>query len=178
MNRVLPVLLCLFGAACAGHMTLPPAQTVPWVDLTRYQGTWYEIARLPMWFQRGCISSVATYGPLQPGMISVLNECLTDRGERKTASGYASIVDTQSNAKLEVVFDTWLSQLFPSLLKGQYWIFFLDPDYQTAIVGTPDREYLWILSRTPAMAEEQYQRLVEQCRSLGFDTERLIRAGA
>lgn len=178
MNRVLPMLLCLVGAACTAHKTLPPPETVPYVDLTRYQGTWYEIARLPMWFQRGCISSMATYGPLEPGRISVLNECVTDRGERKTASGYAAVVDTQSNAKLEVLFDTWLSRLFPSLVKGKYWIFFLDRDYETAIVGTPDREYLWILSRTPTMDAEQYQRLVERCRALGFDTERLIRAGA
>jgi apolipoprotein D and lipocalin family protein len=99
-------------------------------------------------------------------------------GREETASGYASVVDTQSNAKLEVLFDTWLSRLFPSLVKGKYWIFFLDPDYETAIVGTPDREYLWILSRTPTMDAEQYQRLVERCRALGFDTERLIRAGA
>lgn len=178
MNRVLPVLLCLFGAACAAHMALPPPETVPWVDLTRYQGTWYEIARLPMWFQRGCITSMATYGLVESGKISVLNECVTDRGERKTASGYASVFDTQSNAKLEVVFDTWLSRLFPSLVKGKYWIFFLDPDYQTAIVGTPDREYLWILSRTPTMDEEQYRHLVDWCRALGFDTEQLIKAGA
>jgi apolipoprotein D and lipocalin family protein len=177
MNRVLPVLLCLFGVACATHATLPAPATVPWVDLTRYQGTWYEIARLPMWFQRGCVTSMATYGSLEPGRITVLNECVTDRGERKTASGYAAVVDRQSNAKLEVVFDTWLSRLFPSLVKGKYWIFFLDPDYQTAIVGTPDREYLWILSRTPTMDEEQYRRLVQECRALGFDTERLIRAG-
>jgi apolipoprotein D and lipocalin family protein len=178
MNRVLAVLVCLSGAACTAHKALPPPETVPWVDLTRYQGTWYEIARLPMWFQRGCVTSMATYGFLEPGRISVLNECVTAGGERKAASGYASVVDTQSNAKLEVVFDTWLSRLFPSLVKGKYWIFFVDPEYQTAIVGTPDREYLWILSRMPIMDEEQYRRLVEQCRALGFDTERLIRAGA
>jgi len=178
MRTVVATLLCFLGAACAAHKTFPPPETVPWVDLTRYQGTWYEIARLPMWFQRGCITSMATYGLVESGKISVLNECVTDQGERKAASGYASVVDKQSNAKLEVVFDTWLSRLFPSLVKGKYWIFFLDPEYQTAIVGTPDREYLWILSRTPTMDEEQYRRLVDWCRALGFDTDRLVKAGA
>jgi apolipoprotein D and lipocalin family protein len=108
--------------------------------------------------------------------VAVRNECLTTTGKPKVAYGTASVVDRQTNAKLEVVFDNWFSRLFPFLTKGKYWILYVDQAYQTAIVGTPDRKYLWILARTPRIEEERYRDLVSRCQILGFNTDRLITA--
>lgn len=153
--------------------TAPP--TVPRVDLTRYQGTWYEIARLPLWFQRDCLRSQATYGLLESGEVSVQNECDTAGGGRKSILGKARVVDEKTNARLEVRFDTWLSVFIPSHPEGNYWIFYLDQEYRTVIVGTPDRKNLWIMARTPAIDEPLLAKLIGIARTLGFDTAKLIR---
>lgn len=169
------LLLALFLAGgCAGRH-LPPPATVPSVDLVRYRGTWYELARLPMWFQRNCLQSQAEYMPLTETTMTVRNSCPTHEGNRLEARGVATVVDTASNAKLTVRFDNWFSRLFPRLTTGDYWILDLDPDYRTALVGTPDRRFLWILSRTPAVEQETFRRLVEQAGKLGFPTEELLR---
>ena len=158
---------------CANMEPLAP---VPSVDLARYAGTWYEIARLPMWFQRHCIDSTATYTPRPDGSIAVDNECRTETGEVRRAYGMATVVDTKTNARLAVTFDNWFARLFGPSREGNYWILNLDADYRTAIVGTPDRRYLWILSRTPVVDEATYQRLVGTARQLGFPVSDLIRA--
>jgi len=176
MKPAITVLLCLVCASCAASQSAPELPTATSVDLTRYQGTWYEIARLPNWFQKGCTQSKAIYKLLESGDVAVLNECLTTTGKPKVAFGTASVVDKQSNAKLEVVFDNWFSRLFPFLTKGKYWILYLDTEYQTVIVGTPDRKYLWILARTPQLEEQMYQQLVRRAQALGFETDRLIKA--
>ena len=176
MKPAITVLLCLICASCATNQSAPELQTVTSVDLTRYQGTWYEIARLPAWFQKGCTQSKATYKLLESGAVAVRNECLTTKDKLKVAFGTASVVDKQTNAKLEVVFDNWFSRLFPFLTKGKYWILYLDSEYHTVIVGTPDRKYLWIMARTPQLEEQMYQQLVGRCQELGFNTNRLIRA--
>ena len=175
-NNVLIILLLISGCSVSGNeRTSAELETVASVDLSRYQGRWYEIARLPMWFQRGCVRSMATYTLLESGKVRVENECLTNAGKRKRAEGYAYVVDKKSNSKLEVVFDNWFSKIFPFLTKGKYWILYLDSDYQTAIVATPNRKYLWILARTPRITEETYARLVAFCEDRGFRTESLIR---
>jgi apolipoprotein D and lipocalin family protein len=174
MKPAITVLLCLVCASCATNQSAPELQTATSVDLTRYQGTWYEIARLPAWFQKGCTQSKATYKLLESGDVAVRNECLTTTLKPKVAFGTASVKDKQTNAKLEVVFDNWFSRLFPFLTKGKYWILYLDPEYQTVIVGTPDRKYLWIMARTPKLKEETYQELVRRAQALGFETDRLI----
>jgi len=166
-------LLCL---ACSTAPALPELVTVSHVDLRQYLGKWYEIARLPAWFQKGCIQSTATYGLDESGQITVLNECLMKDGTRKSASGRASIVDRQSQAKLEVVFDNWFSRIFPGLVKGKYWILYVDPGYRNAVVGTPDRKYLWFLSRNRTVEDATYAELVRFAESRGFETDRLIRA--
>src|SRR5512136_1562029 len=154
---------CAFLFACAGPAALDSANvppTVPHVEIARYQGTWYEIARLPMWFQRNCLRSQATYGILETGEVSVLNECDTDGGGKESISGRASVVDAKTNARLEVRFDNWFSIFIPSQPQGNYWILYLDEGYQTVIVGTPDRKNLWIMARTPAIDEARYTELV------------------
>jgi apolipoprotein D and lipocalin family protein len=167
--------LCAFWAACTASRSLAPLDTVPGVDLARYQGKWYEIARLPAWFQRDCRDATATYQLLASGKVEVINTCVDSRGRPKVARGYASLTAQGDPARLEVVFDNWFSRLFPSWTKGQYWIVHLGGDYDTAAVGTPDRKYLWILAREPALAEEAYTAIVARCRALGFDTAALVR---
>jgi apolipoprotein D and lipocalin family protein len=176
MKPAITLLLIVACASCATNQSVPELPTVTSVDLTRYQGTWYEIARLPAWFQKECTQSKAIYKLLESGDVAVRNECLTTKGKPKVAFGTASVVDKQTNAKLEVVFDNWFSRLFPFLTKGKYWILYLDTEYQTVIVGTPDRKYLWIMARTPGLKGEAYQELVRLARTLGFETDRLIRA--
>jgi apolipoprotein D and lipocalin family protein len=141
--------LLLAASACAGREHREPLTTVPYVDLARYSGTWYEIARLPMWFQRHCVDSKAIYTSRPDGTVGVHNECKTDSGGLDQVDGVAAVVDQKTKARLTVVFDKFFARLFGSSREGNYWILELDQDYRVAMVGTPDRRYLWILSRTP-----------------------------
>ena len=169
---------CAFLSACAGPAALDPSRvppTVARVELARYQGTWYEIARLPMWFQRNCLRSQATYGILEAGEVSVLNECDTAGSGKESIRGRARVVEAKTNAKLEVRFDNWFAVFIPPQPQGNYWILYLDGDYRTVIVGTPDRNNLWIMARTPAIDEARYNELVGIASSLGFETDKLIR---
>lgn len=160
---------------CAGIPPGEPVTTVESVDLARYVGTWYEIARLPMWFQRHCVDSKAVYTRRDDGRIGVHNECVTDSGEVSQADGTATVVDPVTNARLSVTFDNWFSRLFGSSSEGNYWILALDSDYQTAMVGTPDRRYLWMLARSPHIAEATYQDLAARAQRMGFPVSELIR---
>lgn len=162
--------------ACAGVDSKGDLQTVASVDLSRYTGTWYEIARLPMWFQRHCVDSKAIYSSRPDGAVGVRNECVTDTGGVERAEGVATVVDTKTNARLTVVFDNWFARLFGSSREGNYWILDLDQEYQTAMVGTPDRRFLWILSRTPQLDEATYRRLVERAQQLEYPVSDLIKA--
>jgi apolipoprotein D and lipocalin family protein len=164
MRCRLAVLFVLSLSACAAHAPLP---TVSHVDLDRYAGTWFEIARLPNRFERGCVAVTATYTARADGRIDVLNRCREERldGTVDEAHAVARVVDDSSNAKLAVQF------FWP--FDGDYWIVALDAGYQWAVVGTPSRDYLWILSRTPHMKPSLYALLVERAASLGFDTKRL-----
>ena len=167
--------LCLGFSACAGVSQKDTFPTVLSVDLTRYAGTWHEIARLPMWFQRHCVDSKATYTVRNDGAIGVHNACITDSGGHDEIDGVATVVDPSTNARLRVVFDNFFARLFGSSREGNYWILALDSDYQTAMVGTPDRRYLWILSRSRQLDETTYQRLVQQAQQFGFPVSDLIR---
>lgn len=171
---IVSVCLC----ACAGPGAFDPAKvppTVARVELARYGGTWYEIARMPLWFQRNCLRSQATYGLLETGEVSVLNECDTAGGGKESIRGSARVVDAKTNARLEVRFDNWFSVFIPSQPQGNYWILYLDEGYRTVIVGTPDRETLWIMARTQTVDEARYTELVGIARGMGFDTGKLIR---
>jgi apolipoprotein D and lipocalin family protein len=158
---------------CASSTTerlhLPALRTVAHVDLSRYLGTWYEIASFPQSFQRGCTATTATYTLRADGDIDVLNRCRKGslQGEEKSVLGRARIVDRSTNAKLEVSFfrPFW----------GPYWIIDLAQDYSYAVVGHPGRDYLWILSRTPTMSEATYQTIVTRLQAQGYETSRLVR---
>ncbi|GKS59653.1 hypothetical protein YTPLAS18_31800 [Nitrospira sp.] len=160
---------------CAPMKPSEPVTTVDSVDLSRYVGTWYEIARLPAWFQRHCVDSKAVYTMLEEGRIGVHNECVTEAGDVDRADGTAKVVDPVTNAKLSVTFGNWFSRMFQRTATGNYWILALDKDYQTAMVGTSDREYLWILSRTTHMNQHTYEDLVEHAKELGYPVSDLIR---
>jgi len=162
--------------SCVGIELKQPLPTVASVDLTRYAGTWYEIARLPMWFQRHCVDSTATYTIRQDGKIGVHNECLTDRETVDQADGVATVMDSVSNARLMVTFDNVFARLVGPSREGNYWIIDLAPDYTVAMVGTPDRRYLWILSRTPQLDDALYQQLAAKAKQLGFPVSDLIKA--
>ncbi len=155
----------------------PPAlEVVASVELSRYSGKWYEVARLPNRFQSKCAGEVtATYSQLDDGQLKVVNECRQRDGRMARAEGRARLADKREpNSKLEVRFaPAWLGWL--PVVWGDYWIIALAPDYSYSVVGTPDRKYLWVLSRTPQMDEVVYQRLVEQAAAKGFDVSRLIK---
>mgnify|MGYP003482003947 CR=1 FL=1 len=160
------VLLSGLLGGCAGMDSRGELPTVASVDLARYAGTWYEIARLPMWFQRHCVDSKAVYAVRPDGRVGVHNECVTDDGGLATADGVATVVDTKTNARLMVVFDNWFARLFGSSREGNYWILDLDPEYRTVLVGTPDRRYLWILARAPQIDGGEHHAIVVEAHAL------------
>lgn len=165
-------LLILGVAAVVGKVAFAESravlQTVSHVDLRRYVGRWYEIARYPTRFEKDCASDVAaTYTQLSGGKIEVLNECRKADGHAKRSKGTARVVDKSTNAKLKVTF------FWP--FSGNYWIIGLAPDYSYAIVGEPDRKYLWVLSRSSQLTESVYEQIVTRVRELGYDPSLLMK---
>ena len=164
-----PIALLFGCATTTQRLGLPPLTTTAKVDLARYVGTWYEIASFPQWFQRGCTATTATYTARADGDIDVVNRCRkgSPDGDEKVATGRARVVDPTTNAKLEVSFfrPFW----------GDYWIVDLGPDYDYAVVGHPSRDYLWILARTPTMASDLYDAILQRLDALGYETARLVR---
>jgi len=165
----------LVGLSCLGPAQAEPAplQAVPSVDVPRYMGTWHEVAKYPNWFQRKCASSTqATYSLQADSRVQVQNRCKTDKGEWTEALGAARQIGGPTSAKLKVRFaPEWLS--FIPLVWGDYWIIELDPQYQWVVVSEPQREYLWILSRTPQMPAATYQALLAKLEVLGFDLKKI-----
>lgn len=147
--------------------------TVESVDLKRYLGTWYEIARLPFRHEDpGARNVTAQYSLNEDGSIHVVNSNINEEGEAEEAVAEARPVDA-SNSKLKVSFLPEGLRWVP-FTKGDYWILRLDPDYTTSLVGTPDRKYLWLLSRTPVMVEAKRNEWLDFANSLGFDTSKII----
>ena len=158
--------LILSGCISTGDR-LPPLETVAYVDLNRYLGRWYEIAKLPTSFEQDCTGVTATYSLRPDGNIRVLNRCLKhsldDRVDQ--AEGRAWVVDPKTNAKLKVSFFLWFA--------GDYWIIELGPDYDYAVVGDPSRKFLWFLCRRPVMPEVLYADLLKRAAAKGFDVSRM-----
>ena len=159
--------LFLHPAASAGSAG-QPVRTVPSVDLARYAGKWYEIARYPNFFQKGCRDSTATYTLRPDGELSILNRCLKgDAGEVSEAKGKGWVVSPPDTARLKVTF------FWP--FRGDYWIIDLGENYEYAVVGTPDREYLWILSRTSSLTADTYAVILQRLERQGFDQAKLLK---
>jgi apolipoprotein D and lipocalin family protein len=149
--------MILISCASSQDKELPPLKTVKQVDLNKYVGLWYEIAKIPNSFQDQCAyGTTAEYKLQKDGSIQVINKCYDENGEADIADGVANIVDKKTNAKLEVSF---FSILGIRPFWGDYWIIGLDENYQWAVVGTPGRKYGWILSRTPSLPDETLQKI-------------------
>ncbi|HEX8189983.1 MAG TPA: lipocalin family protein [Pyrinomonadaceae bacterium] len=171
--------LLLFFAALAvkaERKAKEPLRVVPSVDLPRYAGLWYEVARLPNRFEEKCAGDVsAEYTPKGADRLRVVNRCRKRDGEMAEAVGEAKLADKRGpNSRLKVRFAPAFLSLLPAVW-GDYQIMELAPDYTHAVVGDPSRKYLWILSRNPRMDEATYLRLLEAARSQGFDVSRMIR---
>ncbi|MDH0746459.1 lipocalin family protein [Pseudomonas sp. GD03842] len=176
MRRAAIALAALWLSACSvtpnGDSMAP--RTVDHVDLKRYQGTWYELARMPMFFQRNCAQSEAHYRLKGDGNVAVTNRCRTFSGEWEEANGTASPQVEGKTDKLWVVFDNWFSRLLPGVAKGNYWVLYVSDDYKLAIVGNPSRKYLWLLSRTAHVSESVRNDLLMKAQQQGYDTTKLI----
>lgn len=167
MKRTILFFSLLFFAGCSST-NYPPLETVSKVDVNRYMGRWYEIARLPFDRQKNCICTTAEYAIIDNETISVLNSCIdTVDNEVSNAEGKAFVVEGSNNAKLKVQF------FWP--FRGDYWVIDLDTgNYSYALVGMPSRKYAWILSRTPQLDPALYQRAINHLRNTGFAVEKLI----
>lgn len=167
------VALLTAGCASSDGDSMDP-RTVDHVDLKRYQGTWYELARMPMFFQRNCAQSEARYTLKDDGNVGVTNRCRTIEGKWEEAKGTASPQVPGKTDKLWVVFDNWFSRLLPGVAKGDYWVLYLSDGYKTALVGNPSRKYLWLLSRTAHVSEQTKEELLAKAQQQGYDTTMLI----
>ena len=159
-------LICMVLLFTACSSKNPPLQTVQKVDINRYLGTWYEIARYEHFFEKDCKNVSANYSMLDEQTIKVVNRCtnmLTN--EKKEAIGRAYATD-ETNSKLKVSF-------FRPFY-GDYWVMILDENYDYVVVGTPSREYLWILARKPILDEKIKNEILQKLPNLGFDASKLI----
>lgn len=152
-----------------------PLRVVPDVDLRRYAGTWYEVARLPNRFEAACARSVtASYALRDDGRITVTNRCVEADGDVRESVGMGRPVQGQPASVLEVRFAPAILSWLPAVW-GDYRIIALDPDYRHAMVGTEDRKFLWVLSRTPTMDDVLVQGLLDRARAQGFDVDAVVR---
>ncbi|HET6431321.1 MAG TPA: lipocalin family protein [Dyella sp.] len=151
-----------------------PNRPVTTLELERYAGTWHEIAHLPLFFQRKCIDTItATYTPRADGTLAVHNACRTAKG-MDASDGVARPTGGASGA-LQVRFaPRWLAWL--PMVWADYWVIELDPDYRWAVVGSPSRKYLWVLSRTPSMDAGQFRAIRNRAAARGYPVERLVMA--
>lgn len=165
MHRLVFILLIPFMLqGCSEDFPLDTAQHV---DIKKYMGKWYEIASFPTWFQKDCTGTTATYSLNPDSTVKVLNRCFkkTLDGSEDRAEGSAYVVDSKTNAKLKVTF------FWP--FYGDYWIIDVADDYGYAVVGHPNRKYLWILSRTPQISTQNYDSLLLKIQQKGFDVSKL-----
>lgn len=152
-----------------------PVKAVPAVDLNKYAGTWYEIARYPNKFQKKCVGNVtATYTLKSDTTMEVLNRCLEKDGTITNAKGKAKVEDEATNAKLEVRFAPAFLSFLP-FVWADYWVIDLATDYSYSVVGTPDRDYFWILSRKPEMSDALYQEILRRGEQQGFNPAKVVK---
>jgi len=150
--------------------------TVPSLDLQRYLGTWYEVARLPMRHEPADYTDIsATYSLQADGKLRVQNRALDGQGERQESVGEATVVPGSGNAKLEVTFLPEALRWIP-FTKGDYWVLRIDDEYRTALVGGPDRKYLWLLARSPELDAATCDDFLATARTQGYDLTGLIHA--
>ena len=167
MKHFLMVTLLL--TSCASFTTKADEQdptVVSEVDLNKYAGKWYEIARYPTFFQRNCVYSTAEYSVLSADSVSVHNVCYKEDRSTSDIKGEAKVVDPSVPAKLKVRFNIFA--------KGDYWIIALDPNYQWAVVSGPKKDSLFVLARTAPMQPELLKNILGDLKKRGFDTEKIV----
>ena len=169
LETIFTFLLILIPIFSFGQVNQQPSNTVSKVDLKKYSGLWYEIAKIPNSFQDQCAyGTTAEYKINEDGEIEVINKCYDEEGKLDVAEGVAQVVDEKTNAKLEVSFISFLG-IRP--FWGDYWIIGLDNNYKWAVVGTPNRKYGWILSRTPALPDETMNTIFEILKKNGYNPD-------
>jgi apolipoprotein D and lipocalin family protein len=162
--------LFLSIAAVSAHAQLPPLETVPYVDVNRYMGTWYEIATIPQPFQARCEGAVtAQYRLMEDGSVNVYNACQTRRGTIYASEGRGFVANPGYNSKLEVSF---VSAGGRWLFRGPYWILELGENYDYAVIGDPTRSYGWILSRTCSLPPETLNGIFSRLTAKGYDVNK------
>lgn len=176
MKKLLALIVffyCSFNAVANAAEAL---STIEALNVPRYLGKWYEIARYPNWFQKKCVSdSSAEYSLRTDGKVQVVNRCRQSSGEFKEAVGIARQIGGSTSPKLQVSFvHPWLS--FIPEVWGDYWVIDLDSQYQLVAVSEPSRNYLWILARTPVIDPKSYEAMLGRLTQRGFDTDKLIRS--
>jgi apolipoprotein D and lipocalin family protein len=176
------LLLLLAAATAAPAQPAPPPQPLPSLEVAPYMGTWYQVLWFPNRFQRQCIAdTAATYRDLGDGTVEVINRCRTAEGKldsviglARPPSGVARIDEAGrlTPARLEVSFlPAWLR--WTGIGWGAYWVIDLAPDGRYAIVSEASREYLWVLSRQPALTPADDAAIRARLQALGFDLTKL-----
>jgi apolipoprotein D and lipocalin family protein len=168
-------LLILLLLACTAwpSQAAGPVESVAQLDISRYAGQWFEIARLPMYFQRHCVADVtASYTLREDDLVGVRNACRTEDGDIDVNEGVARTVEGQPG-RLEVRFAPDFLRWLP-FVWADYWVIDLDPGYQWAVVGEPRRRYLWILSRTPTMDRALFDRITRRATEMGYDLDAMV----
>lgn len=170
-----PILMFVLGCWALSTMASDESlRTIPALEVPRYMGTWYEIAKYPNAFQKKCVKDArADYAALADGTVQVTNRCTMDNGEVDQAVGSARQVGDARSPKLQVRFaPQWLS--FLPWVWGDYWVIDLDPEYQLVAVSEPKREYLWVLARPPTVNLHAYEELVARLEKQGFDSRKIV----
>ena len=162
--NILIMLSCLIPFSCRNDI---PLKTVPEVNIEKYMGKWYEIATIPQKFQKGCNCTTAEYTLINNKYVKVINTCRKDSALGKINKIEGKAFTTKNSAKLKVQF------FWP--FKAKYWIIDLDKNYTYAVVGHPNRKYLWILSRTPQMEKKIYSEIIERLKLQKYNTDLLVK---
>jgi apolipoprotein D and lipocalin family protein len=166
LTTLLTLVAAMVLTSCTS-LAVAPLPTVASVDIPRYMGSWYEIAKLPNRFQASCASDTVARYRMRDDGIEVFNRCRKSDGAVDQIWGRATVVPGSAGARLRVSF------FWP--IYGDFWVLDLDSAYETVLVGEPTREYAWILSRSPTLDEVRLQALLARAQTLGFDRAAFVR---
>jgi apolipoprotein D and lipocalin family protein len=169
--------LCYLVGLAVNAEKIPELASFPYVNLERYSGLWHEIARLPNSCETHCVESTLEYHLTSDGSVDVTHHCTKSNGYKRSAQGFMKIKNAPHNSRLATNFvPKWLR--WTGLGWSDYWVIDLDPNYKYAVVSEPDREYLWILSRTPTLERSTYDGLIKKLEDLHFNLSHLIVSNA
>jgi apolipoprotein D and lipocalin family protein len=175
MMSVKLFIMLLMASALSFSILASPPDTQKNFSLEQYMGHWWQIALIPTRFQKMCVGQAhANYTLLSSGDVMIVNQCVDKHLKLRSAEGIAKVNEVFDDAaRLRVRFaPSWLSAL--PMVWGDYWVLDIESDYSAALVGSPDRKYLWVLARSPKVSEEVYQRLTATGSAEGFDISQLV----